>query len=727
MKISEQKKERWIRWFLLALSLTLLINLFSYDYANMNEGISETLAESLKESNLSDSLAKNHETESISLDIQSQEDEEFEEILAMFTEDFFGNEIIDSDSENNNGNDIDQSLQNENGNINHISNELEGYENLEDLKIEDVFGDNEIIEVNKDLWDIDKVISKLNLKKEKRVAAVAKHLWIDWEKEKSDYAKLAWIQWDYVWSLDQNQKIRDYLIYNTAEIYKEKHGWNDWDRLALTEGFVDKNIKLNSKPITWQITYNDVTLNVTAPAGSFPEWTTLRIKSLGDQDSTTKLDITLKEVQLMTQVDKVEYDAPMASFDISFYAPDDVEYLYELQPVEWKQVSVVFDYENNDEFNNEDNNWFLAIYHMVENDETSIANLVGLENSEQINYDTKSDSIGIYADELSVYILTVVSDLDEENNEQTITFNVGSWEIVPSNNILISSSCTGDNCIYTWKILSNNNSITLPDIYYSWYNFGWWYNENKLLWYAGNIFNLWNSNSSTWEGENTNFEIYACLYSEGFTWNICTLNENLDSDLNILDKPLTGKSDAYIEAYKPTEEEIQKYGEDVFIAYNWAINNWITTIDDVSKVKFNKKITRAELAKMMVEYMSWTLQKEPIITWEVNYTDVDTKKLWDLAWYIQLAYQYQIMWINADWTPIEDFNPNKTVTRAEFSTVLSRVLFGNIYNQNWSNYYEKHIDALAKANIISNTNPNLLEARWWIMIMLYKSQTIIEK
>lgn len=725
MKISEQKKERWIRWFLLALSLTLLINLFSYDYANMNEGISETLAESLKESNLSDSLAKNHETESISLDIQSQEDEEFEEILAMFTEDFFGNKIIDSDSENNNGNDIDQSLQNENGNINHITNELKGYENLEDLKIEDVFGDNEIIEVNKDLWDIDKVISKLNLKKEKRVAAVAKHLWIDWKKEKSDYAKLAWIQWDYVWSLDQNQKIRDYLIYNAAEIYKEKHGWNDWDRLALTEGFVDKNIKLNSKPITWQITYNDVTLNVTAPAESFPEWTTLRIKSLGDQDSTTKLDITLKEVQLMTQVDKVEYDAPMASFDISFYAPDDVEYLYELQPVKWKQVSVVFDYKNNDEFNNEDNNWFLAIYHMVENDETSIANLVGSENSEQIDYDTKSDSIGIYADELSVYILTVVSDLDEENGEQTITFDVGSWEIISNNSILISSSCTGDNCTYTWKILSNNNSITLPDIYYSWYNFGWWYNENKLLWYAGNIFNLWNSNSSTWEGENTNFEIYACLYSEWFTWDICTLNENLD--MNILDKPLTGKSDAYIEAYKPTEEEIQKYGEDVFVAYNWAINNWVTTIDDISKVKFNKKITRAELAKMMVEYMSWTLQKEPIITWEVNYTDVDTKKLWDLAWYIQLAYQYQIMWINADWTPIEDFNPNKTVTRAEFSTVLSRVLFGNIYNQNWSNYYEKHIDALAKANIISNTDPNLVEARWWIMTMLYKSQTTIEK
>jgi hypothetical protein len=36
----------------------------------------------------------------------------------------------------------------------------------------------------------------------------------------------------------------------------------------------------------------------------------------------------------MTQVDNVEYDAPMASFDISFYAPDDTEFIEELQPAE---------------------------------------------------------------------------------------------------------------------------------------------------------------------------------------------------------------------------------------------------------------------------------------------------------------------------------------------------------------------------------------------------------
>ena len=127
---------------------------------------------------------------------------------------------------------------------------------------------------------------------------------------------------------------------------------------------------------------------------------------------------------------------------------------------------------------------------------------------------------------------------------------------------------------------------------------------------------------------------------------------------------------------------------------------------------------------MMVEFMSWTLQKQPVITWGVNYRDVNSRKLWDLAWYIQLAYQYQIMGINADWTPIEDFNPNKTVTRAEFATVLSRVLYGSTYNQSWVNYYEKHIETLNKANILSNTNPNLVEARWRIMTMLYNAKDI---
>ena len=92
-----------------------------------------------------------------------------------------------------------------------------------------------------------------------------------------------------------------------------------------------------------------------------------------------------------------------------------------------------------------------------------------------------------------------------------------------------------------------------------------------------------------------------------------------------------------------------------------------------------------------------------------------------MASYVTLAYQYQIMGINADGTPLQYFNPAWKVSRAEFATVLSRVLFGNKFNQDWSKYWEKHIKALEESGILTNTDPNIQELRWWILLMLYRS------
>ena len=589
------------------------------------------------------------------------------------------------------------------------------------LKTVEVISNDEIVESDK--FDIVKIIDDLNLQREKRVAVVAKQLGIDWENEKLEYANLAWINWEYNWSLDHNMKIRDYLIYNAQEIYKEKHWWNEWDTLPLVAKAEEK-VKMNSKEITWQVTYNDVTLKVSAPVESFPEGTILKIKTLEDDDSMTTFDITLKEVILMTQVDNVELDAPMASFDISFYAPDDTEFLEELQPAEWKYVSVVFDYTDNDEFTTPKDEWLLAVYHMEDNDYTSYATLVDVKNSEETKK-TKSDSIGIYANALSVYILTVVSDLDEESsqNNRIMMFDSGTGGfIVEDENIVLESTWTTSDII-TWKILSKDDAIILPDIKVaSWHRFGWWYRDNKFLWNAWDLFKLWNSSDTEMKDtdldseEDTSFHFYACSYSEESTWDICSFGEILDSNSSL--EWLNIEED---NIYTPSNEEIEKYGQEMFDAYNRAISNWITTIDDINKAKLNTKITRAELAKMMVVFMSWTLEKDPIITGSTVYKDVNKEKLWDLADYVQLAYQYQIMWINADGTPMENFNPNKPVSRWEFATVLSRVLYGDTYNQNWDNYYEKHIEALNKANILNNSDHNITEWRWWIIMMLYRT------
>jgi hypothetical protein len=39
------------------------------------------------------------------------------------------------------------------------------------------------------------------------------------------------------------------------------------------------------------------------------------------------------------------------------------------------------------------------------------------------------------------------------------------------------------------------------------------------------------------------------------------------------------------------------------------------------------------------------------------------------------------MGIDANGNPIKNFNPHGEVTRAEFATVLSRILYGSEYNQ----------------------------------------------
>ena len=68
-----------------------------------------------------------------------------------------------------------------------------------------------------------------------------------------------------------------------------------------------------------------------------------------------------------------------------------------------------------------------------------------------------------------------------------------------------------------------------------------------------------------------------------------------------------------------------------------------------------------------------------------------------MAGYIQLAYQLQLMGIKYDGTVLSSFEPNKLVTRAEFATVFSRVLYGNKYNQAGEDWAKGHLEALKNA------------------------------
>ena len=84
------------------------------------------------------------------------------------------------------------------------------------------------------------------------------------------------------------------------------------------------------------------------------------------------------------------------------------------------------------------------------------------------------------------------------------------------------------------------------------------------------------------------------------------------------------------------------------------------------------------------------------------------------------------MWINME---NNEFLPNNIVTRAEFWTVMSRVLWWDKYDitdTNHRSYFEDHLQALKKDNILTQiANP---ETRWeirkWVWLVFRR---IVEK
>ena len=202
------------------------------------------------------------------------------------------------------------------------------------------------------------------------------------------------------------------------------------------------------------------------------------------------------------------------------------------------------------------------------------------------------------------------------------------------------------------------------------------------------------------------------------TWDTAKVDENNTEENN--EEKANDENKDEEKAPMTDAQAVEKFGQEQIDAYKWALENGITTMKTVEAARLDEPLTRAELAKMMVVYIQKVLEKDPIVTGDVTYPDVD-ESLGDLYGYIKLAYQYQIMGINADGTPIKFFNPNGLVTRWEYATVFSRVLFWDKFNKAGEDFYTKHLEALKAAWILTNTIPTIQEMRGWVMLMMYRS------
>ena len=160
------------------------------------------------------------------------------------------------------------------------------------------------------------------------------------------------------------------------------------------------------------------------------------------------------------------------------------------------------------------------------------------------------------------------------------------------------------------------------------------------------------------------------------------------------------------------------YSSEEKAAYTWAFNNWITTMSTIDKADMNWEVTRIALAKMISNYAIKTLKKKWDTTKKCVFTDVtsDLDKQYD-NW-VTIACQ---LWLMGQW--ITKFRPYDKVTRAEFWTILSRLLYWDKYNW-WDPYYQKHLNQLKGEWIITNIlNPDKRnETRGNVMVMLKRSK-----
>lgn len=157
-----------------------------------------------------------------------------------------------------------------------------------------------------------------------------------------------------------------------------------------------------------------------------------------------------------------------------------------------------------------------------------------------------------------------------------------------------------------------------------------------------------------------------------------------------------------------------EYTSELQQAYNWAYQKDITTQNTIEKANMKWKITREELAKMISNYSINILWKIPDTTKTCLFSDSNINP--DL---VQSVIKSCQLWLMGQW--ITSFKPKDFVTRAEFWTVLSRVLWWD-KNEWWSTYYENHLKALKSEWIMNNvSSPMDNEVRWYVMLMLMRS------
>jgi len=159
-------------------------------------------------------------------------------------------------------------------------------------------------------------------------------------------------------------------------------------------------------------------------------------------------------------------------------------------------------------------------------------------------------------------------------------------------------------------------------------------------------------------------------------------------------------------------------------AYTYACNVWITTMPDIQLADMMWPLLRKHLAKMISEFSMQVLWNKPDVNKVCVFSDIDQESV-EMKYYMKTSCQLYLMGLHPDGiTPKDVFDPDDVVTRAQFGTVLSRLLRQTQYVSLPDQlYYFRHLEALKNNNIMTQIYgewPSITELRWYVMLMMMR-------
>ncbi len=164
--------------------------------------------------------------------------------------------------------------------------------------------------------------------------------------------------------------------------------------------------------------------------------------------------------------------------------------------------------------------------------------------------------------------------------------------------------------------------------------------------------------------------------------------------------------------------------DDLMNVYLWARDNWITTWETLEAALPDGYIERWEMAKLVVDFVQDVLKREISANIPSQCSRWDNETEWKSDEVKKYAEQSCALWLM--WIYMQNFKPNKLLDRAEFGTIVSRLLWWDKFNKpnatRFNKFYTNHLEEVKKQNLITKIdNPEAMkELRKWIWTVLKK-------